>query len=309
MLFLVTPIKVTSREAATDDDSEEEVRSDDEFCFVEDSQTLNGMQISSVGTGTSSARFDELQESVSRSSVASSVKSEEFVGKSQFRVDDFARMLSEFKGFGTLPSGASVDEPPRIPVVVSNEKNRSVSREVEGNLTEGDEPTGNASAMNDETSGSECDAEVFLAEEESVGEQVKSDELQEGPQGITSRESVQETENHSENQLTSVVNRIPSYLEVVNDSKVPTRTAEASKPQDPIYDSPRQDDSYSLFERSQERASQVAGGTLSGKVENLKPRLPFPVLLVSAGEGYADLRRKRPNENDKEPRIMIWQIS
>lgn len=303
----VTPIKVTSREAGAEDDSEEEeVHSDDEFSFVEDRQTLNGMQISRAGTSASSVRFDEFQESASRSSVASSVKSEEFVGKSQFRVDDFARMLSEFKGFGTLPSGASVDEPPRIQVVVSNDKDRTVSREVEGNLN-GDEPTGNASTTIDGTPGCECDAEVSVAEEEYVGEQVKFDELQEGPQGISSRES--ETKSDGENQLTSGVDRIPSYLEVFDDSKAPTPTPEASKAQEPIYDSPRQDDSYSLFERSQERASEVAGGAVSGKVENLKPRLPFPVLLVSAGEGYADLRRKRPNENDKEPRIMIWQIS
>ena len=308
MLVLVTPIKVTSREEVAEDDSEEEeVHSDDEFSFVEDTQTLNGMQISRVGTSTSSVRFDEFQESASRSSVASSVKSEEFVGKSQFRVDDFARMLSEFKGFGTLPSGASLDEPPRIQVVVSNDKDRTVSREVEGNLN-GDELTGNASTMIDGTPGCECDAEVSVVEEEYVGEQVKFDELQ-APQGISSRESVQETKSDSENQLTSGVDRIPSYLEVFKDSNAPTPTAEASKAQEPIYDSPRQDDRYSLFERSQERASEVAGGTVSGKVENLKPRLPFPVLLVSAGEGYADLRRKRPNENDKEPRIMIWQIS
>lgn len=309
--------KVTSDNAATrkegvEDDSGEDVRSDDDFNFVEDRDTLNGMRISSLGTGTLSVRFEQPS---SPTSIASSVQSDEFVGKTQFRVDDFARMLSEFKGFGTSPPVMGVSEPARIPMLVFNEVDGATSGEGEGTVTGSGKAT-----ISGETSESEVDLEFSRTRVKSVGEYVKLNEARAAAQGLTLRknnaedglpdtESESETGNIAGNQLTSGDAIIPSYVEVLDDSQAPAQASADTEPKEPIYDSPRKDDSYSLFERSQERASEVAGGSNARKVENLKPRLPFPVLLVSAGEGYADLRRKRPSEHDKEPRIMIWQIS
>lgn len=308
--------------------SDEDVHSDDEFNFVEDRQTLNGMRISSVGTGTStgsfSVRFEGCEEPAqSPTSIASSVRSDDFVGKTQFRVDDFARMLSEFKGFGSSPPAPSIPEPPRIPLVVvndpgENEDGTSGESRDTGTGSVNGEPTGNAT-VNGEASGSGSETGDFRVRMKSVGEYVKLNESRAAAQGLTLDKSnpeerepeadpKQETKSDTGN-LTPGDAGIPSYVEVLDDSQASAKLPEAAKTPEVIYDSPRQDDSYSVFERSQMRASEVAGSLSTPKVENLKPRLPFPVLLVSAGEGYVDLRRKRPSENDKDPRIMTWQIS
>ena len=304
-----------------EDYSDEDVHSDDEFNFVEDKQTLNGMRISSFATGTStgsfSVRFEGFEEPAkSPTSVSSSVQSGDFVGKSQFRVDDFARMLSEFKGFGTLPP-TSIPEPPRIPLVIATgqEKGEGTSggSPETGSGSIDDESSGIGSEVDGKDSGSKSETEDFRVRVKSVGEYVKLNESQAAAQGVTltkhdqgeskpEAESKPETNNDTGNHLTTGSRSIPSYVEVIDDSQASAKSTERLP--ETIYDSPRQDDSYSVFEKSQAHASDLAGK----KVENLKPRLPFPVLLVSVGEGYADLRRKRSSENDKEPRIMIWQI-
>ena len=307
--------------------SDEDVHSDDEFNFVEDTQTLDGMRISSVGTGTSTGpftfRFEGFDEpSKSPTSIASSVQSGDFVGKTNFRVDDFARMLSEFKGFGSSPPASNIPEPPRIPLVVNDPRG-----EGEGTSGESQETgAGSAPAVNGEASESASETGDVRVRVKSVGEYVKLNESRAAAQGLTlsknnpdepipEAESKPETLSDTGNKLTVGDADVPSYVEVIDDSQASmesleaAKTPEAEKPPETIYDSPRQDDSYSVFERSQIQAGKIAGSLATPKVENLKPRLPFPVLLVSAGEGYADLRRKRPSENDKEPKIMIWQIT
>lgn len=336
-----------------EDFSDEDVHSDDEFSFVEDKQnTLSGMQIprTSVGTASSSGSFSvkfEGTEKPANSPILSSVQSDDVVGKTEFRVDDFARMLSEFKGFGSTPP-PSIPEPPRIPLVIVNEQSptaSSVGVNGDGTTAESQEAgresaesgaaTESVPANSDQGSGSGSETADSRGRIKSVGEYVKLNDARAAAeaQGIkletvnksypaskdhpsaksdhgTEVESKPETKIEDGSLLaTSVGAGAPSYIEVLSDTD--PRTATMSKtPKTPevIYDSPRQDDSYSIFEKS--RARDSIGETLkTPKVENLKPRLPFPVLLVSAGEGYADLRRKRPDENDREPRVMIWQIS
>ena len=324
-----SPKKVTSNNTGTpgrqiddrggedeEDYSDEEVHSDDEFNFVDDKQTLNGMRISSVGTGTGSfsVRFEGCEQPPSPASIASSVQSEDFVGKTNFRVDDFARMLSEFKGFGSSPPAPSIPEPPQIPLVEVNDPGATSDEGRETGTGSNDESTGSASTISGQASGSGSETGDFRVRLKSVGEHVGLNESQAAAQGITLKkneslssmqqaESKPETKKDAGNQLTTGDAAIPSYVEVLDDSQASVKSPEV------IYDSPRLDDSYNVFERSQMHASKVAGKLTTPKVENLKPRLPFPVLLISAGEGYVDLRRKRPSENDKEPRIMIWQIS
>ena len=307
-----------------EDYSDEDVHSDDEFNFVEDRQTLNGMPIASVGRGTGpfTVRFEGCEQTtMTPSSVASSVQSGDFVGKTHFRVDDFARMLSEFKGFGSSPPTSSIPEPPQIPLVVVNDPRATSGEGPEtGTGSVGEESTGSASTVNGQANGSGSETGDLRVRVKSVGEDVNLNESQAAAQGVTldkneplssiqRAESKPETKNDTGNQLTSGLARIPSYVEVLDDSQASAKSPEAAKTPEVIYDSPRLDDSYNIFERSQMHANKVAGKLTTPKVENLKPRLPFPVLLISAGEGYVDLRRKRPSENDKEPRIMIWQIS
>lgn len=332
-----------------EDFSDEDVHSDDEFNFVEDKQgTLDGMQIprTSVGTVSSTGSFNvRFEGSEDLGKISSSVQSDDLVGKTEFRVDDFARMLSEFKGFGTTPT-TSIPEPPRIPLVIVNEQSPtdpSVDAKGDGSSAESQE-TGKVSAASGEGTGSGSDEEGnggergtvdFRGRIKSVGEYVKLNDARVAAeaQGIkleTVNESKPASKDHpsgkGDHQTeveskpeekpatgcllgTSVDSAVPTYLEVLSDTDSRVATIpDASKTPEVIYDSPRNDDSYSVFEKSQARDS-VAGTLATPKVENLKPRLPFPVLLVSAGEGYADLRRKRPDDNDKEPRVMIWQIS
>ena len=279
-----------------EDDSGEDVRSDDEFNFMEDKQTLNGLRISSVGTGAStgsfSVRFDGCSEPASSlTSVASSVRSDDFVGKTQFQVDDFARMLSDFKGFGSSPPTPSIPEPPQIPLVVVNdprEKDDATSGEGRetGSETVSSEPIENSSTDNGEVSET-GDLRVRM---KSVGEYVKLNESRAAAQGLILDKndpavpiSLAESKPDGANQLTPGDAGIPSYVEVLHDSQTSAKSPEAPKTPEPIYDSPRQDDSYSVFERSQAQASAVAGGLATPKVENLKPRLPFPVLLCERG--------------------------
>lgn len=324
-----------------EDLSDEDVDSDDEFNFVEDKQqTLTGVQIrSSVGTASSSDSFKikfEGTEESANSLLRSSVHSDDVVGKTEFRVDDFARMLSEFKGFGSHPT-TSVPEPPQIPLNLLSDQAHSKG----GTLSEGQESE-KASASTDETVGSGFalgQAEIGSGSEDaasrdrvlSVGENVKLNDAHataeaHGSNFETGSESAGESSGSKGDEpsdlLPEVENKAgndggtgnlevgsfatPAYLEVLRDSDSrAVKSPETAKTLEVIYDSPRQDDSYSVFDRSQLQY-YTTGST--AKVENLKPRLPFPVLFVSAGEGYADLRRKRRDENDKEPRLMIWQI-
>ena len=336
------------------DFSDEDVHSDDEFNFVEDKQqTLSGMQIprlSSVGTASSTGSFSVRFEggaNPTESASSSSVQSEDLVGKTEFQVDDFARMLSEFKGFGsTLPS--SIPEPPRIPLVLINEQAPTQSTvDANGDETSAEsQEAGNDPAVNGNVSGSasapgkrgsESRSETVdvRGRIRSVGESVKLNDARAAAeaQGIH-LENVNETDPASKDLpsaesgvrpdvetkpeketatgnllVTSVDVGAPSYIEVLKDTDSrAAKSPEIPKTPEVIYDTPRQDDSYNVFDKSEARDS-VTGTLTTPKVENLKPRLPFPVLLVSAGEGYADLRRKRRDENEKEPRIMIWQIS
>ena len=351
----VTDLQTAERGGQGDEDfSDEDVHSDDEFNFVEDKQqTLSGMQIprlSSVGTASSTGSFSvrfEGSANPAESGTSSSVQSEDVVGKTEFRVDDFARMLSEFKGFGSTPP-SSIPEPPRIPLVLLNEQAPTQSAvDVNGDVTyaesqeAGNDPavsgdvSKSASAPGERGSGSRSETVDVRGRIKSAGASVKLNKARAAAeaQGIH-LESVNESnpaskdhpsaesglrpevETKSEEETTtgnllatSVDVGAPSYIEVVKDtdSRV-TKSPEIPQTPEVIYDSPRQDDSYNVFDKSEVRDS-VAGTLTTPKVENLKPRLPFPVLLVSAGEGYADLRRKRRDENEKEPRIMIWQIS
>lgn len=335
----VTRRQTTDRgEEDEEDFSDEDVHSDDEFNFIEDKQqTLNGMRIASVGTASSTGSFSVRFEDPAKSPTPSSVLSDDFVGKTDFQVDDFARMLSEFKGFGSTPP-SSIPEAPRIPLVVVNEQSTtasSVDAKGDGPQETGEESavsgetTGSSSALGEQGGGSGNETADCRGRIKSVGEYVKLNDARAAAeaQGISlepvnentsaskdhpkAKSDIQpEAESKPENILaTSGDVGAPSYIEVINDSDYQAgKSPEAAKTPEVIYDSPRQDDSYSVFEKSQAR-DDVAGSLSTPKVENLKPRLPFPVLLVSAGGGYADLRRKRPDENDKEPRVMIWQIS
>ena len=351
----VTGRQTTDRGGQGDEDfSDEDIHSDDEFNFVEDrQQTYSGMQIprlTSVGTASSTGSFSvrfEGSENVAKGTTSSSVQSEDLVGKTEFRVDDFARMLSEFKGFGSTPP-PSIPEPPQLPLVLVNEQALTPS-DVNANddvtsaksQATGKEPSdsgnaaGSSSVPGEQRIGREGEAPDFRGRIKSVGEYVKLNDARAAAeaQGIH-LESVDETNTAAKDHpspesglrpeveakpeektaagnllVTSVDVGAPSYIEVLRDTDTrASKSPETAKTPEVIYDSPRQDDSYNVFDKSGARES--VGGTLTTpKVENLKPRLPFPVLLVSAGEGYADLRRKRPDENDKEPRVMIWQIS
>lgn len=335
--------QTTEREDEDEEDlSDEDVRSDDEFNFVEDKQqTLSGVRIrSSVGTASSFGSFKikfEGTEGASSSLARSSVQSDDVVGKTEFRVDDFARMLSDFKGFGSKPA-TTVPEPPKIPLDLLSGKADCEG----GTLSEGqesakapasaDETVGSGSELGQTESGSgsenahsrekgisvgehvklngahataEAQDGNFETENESAGEssESKSDEPSDlSPEVETKAGNNSDTGNLEVGSLAA-----PTYLEVLKDSDSrAVKSSEAAKTPEVIYDSPRQDDSYNVFDRSQLQY-YTTGST--AKVENLKPRLPFPVLFVSAGEGYADLRRKRRDENDKEPRVMIWQIT
>ena len=353
----VTGRQTTEREGEGDGDfSDEDVHSDDEFNFVEDKQqTLSGMQIprlSSVGTASSTGSFSvrfEGSTNPAKSATSSSVQSEDLIGNTEFRVDDFARMLSEFKGFGSTPS-PNIPEPPQIPLVLVNEPAPTSSAvDANGDVTSaeshetGSDPavsgdsSGSASAPGERGSGGGSRSETVdvRGRIKSVGEYVKLNDARAAAeaQGIH-LENVNETTPASKDHpspesglrpevvtkpeeetaagnllVTPVDVGAPSYVEVLKDTDPrAAKSPEIPKTPEVIYDSPRQDDSYNVFDKSQDRDS-VAGTLTTPKVENLKPRLAFPVLLVSAGEGYADLRRKRPDDKEKEPRVMIWQIS
>lgn len=339
--------QTTDRGGEDEEDlSDEDVHSDDEFNFVEDKQqTLSGVRIrSSVGTASSTGsfkvRFEGTEEDANDLPVGS-VQSDDFVGKTEFRVDDFARMLSDFKGFGSEPS-TGVPEPPQVPLVlVSDQADSEGDPSAEGQdigketAVTGEE-TGSSTALRQTGSGSGSETADFRGRVVSVGEYVKLNDARAAAeaQGInlqTGKEndgesseskdkpSVKsdlppevetEAENNSDTgslQVGSVT--APSYIEVLSDSDSrAVKSPEKGKTPEVIYDSPRQDDSYNVFDKSQMQDYYATGSTATPKVENLKPRLPFPVLLVSAGEGYADLRRKRRDENEREPRLMIWQI-
>ncbi|KAJ7394837.1 guanine nucleotide exchange factor 10-like protein [Desmophyllum pertusum] len=149
----VTRRQTTDRgEEDEEDFSDEDVHSDDEFNFIEDKQqTLNGMRIASVGTASSTGSFSVRFEDPAKSPTPSSVLSDDFVGKTDFQVDDFARMLSEFKGFGSTPP-SSIPEAPRIPLVVVNEQSTTASSvDAKG---DGPQETGEESAVSGETTGS-----------------------------------------------------------------------------------------------------------------------------------------------------------
>ena len=289
----VTGRQTTDRGGEGDGDfSDEDVHSDDEFNFVEDKQqTLSGMPIprtTSVGTASSTGSFSVRFES-SEGATSSSVQSEDLVGKTEFRVDDFARMLSEFKGFGsTLPS--SIPEPPRIPIVVVNDTSTPSSVDANGDLTSAEsqetrkdsaasgDASGSASASGEQGSGSGSGSETadFRGRIKSVGEYVKLNDaraaaeaqgihlenLNEGnpaPKDHPSPESglrpkvetKLEEETAAGNLLvTSVDVGAPSYVEVLKDTdSQAAKSPETSKTPEVIYDSPRQDDTKALMYR------------------------------------------------------------
>ena len=363
----------------SDDFSDEDVHSDDEFNFIEDrgKRTTNGIPAAgSVTAGTSSAgsfsvRFEEADDPYK--SLSSSVRSGDFVGKTEFHVDDFARMLSEFKGFSSS-TPPSIPEPPRMPLVMTNAPSSVNEPTNESGSSSGAQETGEESSRRETAAGSvRGDSAVarpsqqesegidddFRSRVKSVGDYVKLTEARAvaEAQGISlepSKENADSSVRDNEQKhrpeetrkseeatkpeeapkpeevpkpevapklevapkpqvergvdsldVTSVNSPSPGYVDILNPSD-PLQTARTPEI---VYDSPRQDDSYSAFERSATHQGDEDGSLTVPKVENLKPRLSFPVLLVSAGEGYADLRRKRPDDNDKESRLMIWQIN
>jgi hypothetical protein len=96
------------------------------------------------------------------------------------------------------------------------------------------------------------------------------------------------------------------YTYVMFNNSPPNKTKGYDSDSDNNESITKRHDSCSVFSAA---SCEVTSPSEVKKVTNLKSRLKYPVLLVTAGEGHLDQRRKKQEAKSAEPRIMIWQIN
>lgn len=97
----------------------------------------------------------------------------------------------------------------------------------------------------------------------------------------------------------------PSYIDVIGSNPNATKVFDSDSDNDSANN-----ESFSVFSTSASGEVQSPDGERKKqKVGNWKSKLPFPVLLITSGEGHADLRKKKADPKTSDPRIMIWQIN
>ena len=295
------PAAQSGRESSQRDEdySDEEVHSDDEFNFIEDNEVRRPPLM--LGKKPVGSFAVTIQGQNIRSNPSSPTDELDSNQAGDMRTDDFVKMMSDFKGFGTSCSPNLPSPPKPIPMIQLDAGESDVSSAPQTGSE--DATSGNSSTVN-EVAGNTA---VAPGQESEVSRSLDTE---------TDRVGVEEGESEyqglvtKENELlaTSVSSSTPEYVTVLSSEDPRPRTPDSDD------NSIIRDDSFSVFTpRGSAVASQVtqqppqAGA--AKKLENLKPKLKYPILLVSAGEGHADLRRKVPDGNDKEPRVMIWQMS
>ena len=101
----------------------------------------------------------------------------------------------------------------------------------------------------------------------------------------------------------------PEYLPVMHNGA----TLKSQYSGDPEHESIQKSDSFSVFDETRSEASSAIESQKkeppAKKLQNLKPKLPFPLLVVSAGEGHVDMRKKRKGDDGLEPRLLVWQMN
>lgn len=236
---------------------------------------------------------------------------------------DFVKMMESFQGFGSSPSIPLPDPPNVSAAFVSNDlKDKETGDEkpikqdingkekAPGGEIPADELEQSNRAINSDTKTEKQggDKDGTRGRMASQGTYVKLQDAVEEARMIgeaidaTNTDDVilEMTSSTDNNQTGNDVYSPPSYVQVLG-SPSPKVFSDS--------DNDNNGESFSAFSTSVSGGAQSPDGVDKKKVANLQSRLPFPVLLVTAGEGHADLRRKKPDMKSNDPRIMIWQIN
>ena len=326
------PAAQSGRESSQRDEdySDEEVHSDDEFNFIEDNEVRRPPLM--LGKKPVGSFAVTIQGQNIRSNPSSPTDELDSNQAGDMRTDDFVKMMSDFKGFGTSCSPNLPSPPKPIPMIqldaggsdVSSAPQTGSEDATSGNSSTVNEVAGNtavAPGQESEVSRS-LDTEtdrvgVEEGESEYHGLVTKENEFPAtSVSASTDRVGVEEGESEYQGLVTKENEFLATSVSASTPEYVTVLSSEDPRPRTPDSDdnSIIRDDSFSVFTpRRSAVASQVtqqpSQAGAAKKLENLKPKLKYPILLVSAGEGHADLRRKVPDGNDKEPRVMIWQMS
>ena len=287
-----------------EDEDDEDIHSDDEFNFIDDvkdpqpAPALPNQPVTEFGVTLDGQNpLDQITEGSPAPSGPGSKPAEGIGG------DAFVRMMADFKGFGSSSSSKLPPAPPPKPKPVPDLNLDGGGSDVAKSHVTGSEYTGG------DNTGSVEGASARHDDSTVVSDRYKG--IDESAAGSSYQGLVQQGESpslNSNNTLASSVSSTPEYIKVLSPDDQEPKTP------DSVDMSIIRDDSFSVFTpRATKTADQVTQqppqDDAVAKLENLKPRLKYPVLLVTAGEGHADLRRKVPDGNEKEPRVMIWQMS
>lgn len=253
------------------------------------------------------------------------------IDESRIQVDDFARLMSEFKGFSNSASKPE-DLPQRPQVVGVNSEGisgheSSQATEVQENSSSEQEEARSENEKSREAISTEVNQD-FQAATKSVGKDIKLDETQpvkEKEMAIAQVEDSRRDKNISdapqydepeegnvEGLMTNhgVGITSPEYLMVMHNGAT---LGDSKSPEDVEQESLPKSDSFSVFDETRSAATDGAESNKDDvpvkKLQNLKPKLPFPLLLVSAGEGHVDMRKKSKGDNGLEPRLLVWQMN
>lgn len=116
---------------------------------------------------------------------------------------------------------------------------------------------------------------------------------------------LENTESKPSDDMSDSIDKSAEYVSFINSSPRQSKVLDSDSENESTK---KTNDSYSLFSPPSSDAQAPDQGEVK-KIVNLKPKLKYPVLLVTAGEGHLDQRRKKQETKSTEPRIMIWQIN
>lgn len=311
-------------------DDEDDVHSDEEFSFVDEKRDYIPTAGQSGNHGNLSIRLSTGLGAGEGISIPGNVlNSVPDLGDT-----DFVKMMEDFQGFGSTPK-ISVPEPPDVSAVLiaknlddqeaGDEKSKSQSAGKLDKITDSEvvEFKASGSAISGDNSSENKGEELMESSRNRIashGQYVKLQDAQEEARAIgealdaayaddrpgETSPGNDVTPDPDSTQPGSDVYDPPNYVELVNSRSTPTTN---------VFDSDSDNDtanneSHSVFSTSASGGAQSpVGEEKKPKGGKMKSRLPFPVLLVTAGEGHSDLRKKKPDLKNTDPRIMIWQIN
>ena len=256
----------------------------------------------------------------------------------KIKVDEFARLMSEFQGFSTSVSKPEQLKPQPEVVGIKSEvftdaeaaeklqestPNEAVSRR--GIISSEQEKKLQGVSGHVEIEGSEEASSTAVKQEDNFPAGVKcTDEfIKLADAQVISEKAVMKPKSGAVGKDTSAA-AIPQYDEPEEGIAVAAETSQELGFSSPEYlvvthcgDVPQESftksGSFSIFDetRSEGLATSPSnkGDVPVKKLQSLKPKLPFPLLLVSAGEGHVDMRTTRKGENGLEPRLLVWQMN